>query len=78
MTARTLHKLPRGNDSLQRKHLAALADTLCSEIAQDHWSQHHRDLSEQVIDQLIDRFPHCPRWASRAVDQLTKVMEGSR
>lgn len=60
-----------GIDSRQHLHLSALADELCSGIA----NEHHRELSEEAIDRLIANNPNCPRWASLAVDQLTAVME---
>ena len=72
---RTLTESQRGGNTLQQKHLSALAYALCSEIALECWSQKHRDLSEQAIDLIIIRFPDCPRWASRTVDQLTVAME---
>jgi hypothetical protein len=74
---RTLTQSLRGGNTLQQKHLSALADALCSEVALECWSQKHRDLSEEVIHLLIARFPDCPRWASRAVDQLTFAMGDS-
>ena len=60
-----------GIDSRQHLHLTALADELCSGIA----NEHHRELSEDLIHLLITNYPDCPRWASLAVDQLTAVME---
>jgi hypothetical protein len=71
----SLTKSLREVNNLQRKHLSDLADALCSEVALDCLSQKHRDLSEQAIDLLIQANPSCPRWASRAVDQLTVAIE---
>ncbi len=70
----SLTKSLREVNNLQRKHLSDLADALCSEVALDCLSQKHRDLSERAIDLIIARFPGCPRWASRTVDQLTVAM----
>ena len=76
MTTRTLTKSLRGVNTLQQKHLAALANDLCSQVAKDCWSQKHRELSLEVIDRLIDRYPDpAPRWVHKAVDQLLVVME---
>ena len=72
---RTLTESLRGSSTLQQKHLSDLADALCSEVALECWLQKHRDLSEQAIDLIITRFPDCPRWASRTVDQLTVALE---
>lgn len=76
MTIRTLTEPLRGVNALQQKHLAALANNLCSQVAKDCWSQQHRELSLQVIDHLIYRYPDpAPIWVHRAVDQLLVVME---
>ena len=54
---RTLTEPLRGVNTLQQKHLAALANDLCSQVAKDCWSQQHRELSQEIIDRLIDRYP---------------------
>ena len=72
----TLPRTHQGTDALTQNQLSLLADALCIEVASDQWAQRHRDLSTQVIDLLIDRYPDCPRWASRAVDQLMVIAEG--
>ena len=73
---RTLTEPLRGVNALQQNHLAALANDLCSQVAKDCWSQQHRELSQEIIDRLIDRYPSpAPIWVHRAVDQLLVVME---
>ncbi|QNI98415.1 hypothetical protein SynRS9902_02544 [Synechococcus sp. RS9902] len=73
---RTLTEPLRGANTFQQKHLSALANDLCSQVAKDCWSDKHRDLSLEVIDRLIDRYPDpVPIWVHRAVDQLLLVME---
>ena len=76
MTIRTLTESLRGVNTLQQKHFAARANDLCSQVAKDCWWQQHRELSQEVIDRLIDRYPSpAPVWVHRAVDQLLVVME---
>ena len=76
MTIRALTEPLRGVNALQQKHLAALANDLCSQVAKDCWSQQHRELSQQLIDRLIDRYPDpAPIWVHRAVDLLLIVAE---
>ena len=58
-----------------RQHLSHLADALCHELATGHVTTRHHQLTHEVIDLLIDRYPDCPRWASRAVDQLLHADE---
>ena len=72
---RTVIELPQGNAALQREYLSALADSLCTEFAEDFCTQRHRNLAAQAIDLLITNYPDCPRWASMAVDQLTVILE---
>ena len=67
---RTLTESLRGGNTLQQKHLSALADALCSEIAQEPLDNCPRNFSHQVSDDLIDAFPDCPLWASLLIDQL--------
>ena len=67
---RTLTESLRGDNTLQQKHLSALADALCSEIAQEPLDNCPRNFSHQVSDDLIDAFPDCPLWASLLIDQL--------
>ncbi|WP_415409659.1 hypothetical protein ACLM45_12920 [Synechococcus sp. A10-1-5-9] len=77
------HSNPRGyprhdakaSSHRNRPHLQQLADALCQEAVTGDISARHHDLSHQVIDLLIERNPSCPRWASRAVDQLLHVAE---
>ena len=76
MTIRTVTESLRGVNTLQQKHFAAWANDLCSQVAKDCWSQQHRELSQQVIDRLIDRYPSpAPAWVHRAGNQLLVVME---
>ena len=76
MTIRTLTESLRGVNTLQQKHFAAWANDLCSQVAKDCWWQQHRELSQEVIDRLIDRYPSPVLvWVHRAVDQLLVVME---
>ena len=67
---RTLTESLRGDNTLQQKHLSALADALCSEIAQEPLDNCPRNFSHQVSDDLIDAFPDYPRWASLLIDHL--------
>ena len=76
MTTRTLTESLRGVNTLQQNYLSALANDLCSQVAKDCWSQKHRELSLEVIDRLIDRYPDpAPIWVHKAVDQLLVVVE---
>ena len=76
MTTRTLTESLRGVNTLQQNYLSALANDLCSQVAKDFWSQQHRELSQEIIDRLIDLYPSpAPIWVHRAVDQLLFVME---
>ena len=76
LNTRTLTESLRRENSLQQKYLSALANDLCSQVAKDCWSKQHRELSQEVIDRLIDRYPDpAPIWVHRAVDQLLFVME---
>ena len=67
---RTLTESLRGDNTLQQKNLFDLADTLCSEVAQEYLGDCLRNFSHQVSDDLIDAFPDCPLWASLLIDQL--------
>ena len=76
MTIRTLTESLRGVNTLQQKYFAARANDLCSQVAKDCWSQQHRELSQEVIDRLIDRYPSPALvWVHKAVGQLLVVME---
>lgn len=65
----------RASADRQRQHLSLLADAFCHELATGHLTTKHQQLTHQVIDLLIDRYPDCPRWASRSVDQLLHADE---
>ena len=67
---RTLTESLRGGNTLQQKHLSALADALCIEVVQEPLDDCSRNFSHQVSDDLIDAFPDCPLWASLLIDQL--------
>lgn len=67
---RTLTESLRGSNTLQQKHLSALADALCIEVVQEPLDDCPRNFSHQVSDDLIDAFPDCPRWATLLIDQL--------
>ena len=76
LNTRTLTESLRRENSLQQKYLSTLANDLCSQVAKDCWSKQHLELSQEVIDRLIDRYPEpAPIWVHRAVDQLLFVME---
>ena len=58
-----------------KQDLQVLAAEFWAEATADGLSSQHRKVSEQLIALLISRFPDCPGWASKAVDQLTVMLE---